>query len=81
MANIYLCIQPINKITVRIEVNNNLNIVMFTHMGWNKLTKKFVIFGKNLTHGKVGMTVIKDKSILNDKSIKINYKHKSLVYE
>ena len=81
MANIYLCIQPINKITVKIEVNNNLNIVMFTHMGWNKLTKKFVIFGKNLTHGKVGMTVIKDKYILNDKSIKINYKRKSLVYE
>lgn len=81
MANIYRCIQPINKITVKIEVNNNLNIVMFTHMGWNKLTKKFVIFGKNLTHGKVGMTVIKDKYILNDKSIKINYKHKSLVYE
>lgn len=81
MANIYLCIQPISKITVKIEVNNNLNIVMFTHMGWNKLTKKFVIFGKNLTHGKVGMTVIKDKSILNDKSIKINYKRKSLVYE
>ena len=81
MSNIYLCIQQIDRVTVKTEVNGSVNIVMFTHMAWNKFTKKFVILGKNLTHGKVGMTVIKDKSILNDKSIKINYKHKSLVYE